>query len=93
MNIGIQNNKNVSRNINYARQNMQRPPALHSADTVSFTAMKKNEFKGIDLVVVNAFRAPVEKFNTNEDFQNWCSLKTDEIKNKNFGGRQPETIE
>lgn len=47
-------------------------------DTVSFSAMKKSQFNGIDLYVVNRFKAPIEKFNSNEDFQNWCLDKAKE---------------
>ena len=47
-------------------------------DTVSFSAMKKSQFNGIDLYVVNRFKAPIEKFNTNQDFQNWCLNKVQE---------------
>ena len=31
-------------------------------DTVSFGTMKKKEFEGIDLAVVQKFKAPIEKF-------------------------------
>lgn len=41
-------------------------------DIVSFSAMKKSQFDGIDLFVVNRFKAPIEKFNTNQNFQDWC---------------------
>ena len=64
-------------------------PLAH--DTVSFGAMKKNEFKGIDLAVVEKFKAPIEKFNSNEDLQNWAGDKAKTIAEKDFGGRQQET--
>ena len=32
------------------------------SDVVSFSAMKKSQFNGIDLFVVNRFKAPIEKF-------------------------------
>ena len=61
------------------------------ADTVSFGA-KKSEFQGIDLLVVNKFKAPVEKFKTNDDFQKWCSEKIEkDYLNKEYKGRQEET--
>ena len=44
-------------------------------DVVSFSAMKKSQFSGIDLYVVNRFKAPIEKFNTNDDLQEWCLNK------------------
>lgn len=54
-------------------------------DTVSFGQMKKNQFDCQDLVVVYKFKAPIEKFNQNEDFQKWCSDKIrNEYINKNY---------
>ena len=47
------------------------------ADTVSFSALKKSKFEGFDLYAVNRFKAPIEKFNSNDDFQNWCQDKLD----------------
>ena len=41
-------------------------------DTVSFGTLKKTQFSGIDLLIVNKYKAPIEKFNTNDDFQKWC---------------------
>ena len=41
-------------------------------DTVSFGAMSKSRFSGIDFLILNKFKAPVEKFNSNADFQLWC---------------------
>jgi len=43
-----------------------------SKDTVSFQSMKKNQFFGIDLMMINKLKAPIGKFNSNDDFQNWC---------------------
>ncbi len=60
-------------------------------DTVSFGAMKKNEINGIDLLVVNKFKAPIEKFHSIEDFHNWCNERIAEIEHKNFPGRQEDT--
>ena len=41
-------------------------------DCVSFSSMKKTQFSRLDLMVVNKFKAPIEKFNNNDDFQKWC---------------------
>lgn len=60
-------------------------------DTVSFGAMKKREFTGVDLFVVNQFKAPIEKFNTNSDFQNWCQNESEKIENRDYTGRKQET--
>ena len=60
-------------------------------DTVSFGAMKKKQFSGIDLLIVNKFKAPIEKFNTNDDLQDWCEEKVDTITQKDYQGRRNET--
>ena len=61
------------------------------SDTVTFGSMKKKEFDGIDFAVVEKFKAPIEKFNSNIDLQNWARAKAETIANKDFGGRQEET--
>ena len=60
-------------------------------DTVSFGAMKKKAFSGIDFAVVEKFKAPIEKFNNHEDFQNWAKYKAEEIASQNYRGRRNET--
>jgi len=61
-------------------------------DTISFGAMKKNQFEGLDLACVQHFKAPIEKFNINDDLQNWSKTKLEkEYIDKDFGGRQQET--
>lgn len=60
-------------------------------DTVSFTAMKKIQFDGIDHAVVEKFKAPIEKFNTHADLYNWVKSKIQIILEKDFGGRTKET--
>ena len=60
-------------------------------DTVSFGAMKKSQFSGIDLLVVNKFKAPIEKFKTNEDLQNWCNEQIEKIVCEDYKGRRQET--
>ena len=61
-------------------------------DTVSFGAMKKAQFKGIDRFVVEKFKAPIEKFNLANDLQAWAKKSIEVIKSKDFGGRCLETI-
>ncbi len=39
---------------------------------ISFGAMKKTQFEGIDLMMINQLQAPIQKFNTNQDFQEYC---------------------
>ena len=77
---------------NTRRQNMTRPNLTPlKYDAISFGAMKKKEFDGIDLAVVQKFSAPIEKFNSNDDLQNWAGEKVKEIVNKDFKGRREET--
>lgn len=64
-------------------------PLAH--DTVSFGALKKTQFSGINHAVVEKFKAPIEKFNSEEDFQDWAKDEAQKIAEKDFGGRQEET--
>lgn len=74
------------------QQNIKYPNlALLKHDTVSFGAMKKSEFEGIDLAVVQKFQAPIEKFNSNDDLQKWAGYKAEAITENDFGGRHEET--
>lgn len=61
----------------------------------NFGAMKKSQFKGLDLLCVNTFKAPIEKFNENADLQNWAKNKlVTDVFSKNLEGRTPRcTIE
>ena len=49
---------------------------------LNFQAMKPNQFRGIDYAVVRKFKAPVEKFNSNTDFQNWAFNLFKELSSK-----------
>jgi len=68
------------------------PLAPLAKDTISFGAMKKPQFDGIDYMVVERFKPPIEKFNSNDDFQAWCAekIKSDYL-DKDFSGRKKET--
>ena len=57
------------------------------SNSYNFTAMKPSQFKGFDYAVVRKFKAPVEKFNENADFQNWARKRVERISNQDFGGR------
>ena len=37
----------------------------------NFSSMKKSEFDGLDFFIVERFKAPIEKFNSHNDFQDW----------------------
>lgn len=60
-------------------------------DTVSFGALKKSEFTGLNRAIAEKFKAPIEKFNSEEDFQDWAKDEVQKIVKKDFGGRQEET--
>lgn len=59
-------------------------------NNVYFTAMKKNQFSGIDRACVDKFAPPIEKFNTNDDLQSWAKNKRDEIINTNYPAKSKE---
>lgn len=59
----------------------------YTNSNLSFEAMKKNQFKGADRLCIDKFKAPIEKFNSNEDLQNWAGQKLSEIMTHDFRGR------
>ena len=59
----------------------------HQSNIYNFTAMKPNQFHGVDYAVVRKFKAPVEKFNDNRDLQNWALEGVNKIIKTDFGGR------
>jgi len=59
---------------------------------IFFEALKKSKFQEMDLACVEKFKAPIEKFNSNDDLQDWSKEKLEEdYIHKDFGGRQKET--
>lgn len=60
-------------------------------DTVSFGAMKKTKFSGFDAAVVEKYKAPIEKFNSNEDFENWTKSKIEELAKRDYKARQKDS--
>lgn len=61
-------------NVNYSYPN----------DTVSFSAMKKSAFAGIDLACVNLFKLPIEKFNSFDDFKSYVSSMLENLYSQDF---------
>ena len=82
----IQNNQNKNNSV--PNKNI----AQFIPDTVSFGAMKKCDFKGIDRICVEKFKAPIEKFNKNEDLQSWAGKLLNTIIKKDYKGRQQATV-
>ncbi len=62
-------------------------------DSVSFGSMKKTQFSGIDLAVVEKFKAPIDKFKSKEDFDNWADGQINQILSKNYSGRDNVTCD
>ncbi len=57
---------------------------LINFDTISFGAMKKSRFHGVDSIVVEKFKAPLSKLNSHEDFQKWTKEETEKLLKRNF---------
>ena len=62
-------------------------------DTISFkgNVLKKSDFKGSDLAVIERYKPNIQQFKSKEDLQTFAEGKVNELKEKNFGGRQQET--
>lgn len=58
---------------------------------LSFGAMKKSQFNGIDLMVVEKFKAPIEKFNMIKDFYSWASNLVNSYLAKDYKGKYIDT--
>ena len=62
-------------------------------DTFSFrgTPVKKSDFKGMDLYVLEKHRYDVQTFKSKDDLQSVVGEEIEELKTKDYGGRQEET--
>ena len=62
-------------------------------DTVSFkgAVLKKTDFKGTDFAVIEIYKINPQQLKSKEDLQTVAESKINEIKEKDFGGRQEET--
>ncbi len=77
---------NINKKSRYTFQNQ-------SYDTVVFGAMKKSDFVGIDRACIDKFKAPIEKFKTNEHLQAWAKKKLEPIMTKVYEGRDSSATE
>ena len=75
-----------------AQTNINSQKYQNKNSTISFKAMKKADFRGIDFAVVEKFKAPIERFNALIDFQNWAGNLVEKIINTNFLGGKAETV-
>ncbi len=57
---------------------------------INFKGLRKNNFSGLDLMIVELFKAPIEKFTNKNDFNLWAENKIQEILNQEFKARTPE---
>ena len=64
---------------------------IQTPNNLSFQAMKKSQFSGIDRFVVDKYKFPIEKFNDMGDFFTYCGNEVDNIEYTDFAGRQKET--
>ena len=71
---------NINKKSRYTFQNL-------SYDTVTFGAMKKSDFVGIDRACIDKFKAPIEKFKTNDHLQAWAKKKLEPIMTNGYEGR------
>ena len=77
---------NINKKSRYTFQNQ-------SYDTVTFGAMKKSDFVGIDRACIDKFKAPIEKFKTNDHLQAWAKKKLEPIMTKVYEGRDSSATE
>ena len=92
-NFSIKNNfKKQNKNQNSANQNKNIELSTNPMYfPISFGAMKKTQFEGFDLVAIEKFKLPIEKFNSNEDLQNCClELIEENYINKQYPARTPQ---
>ena len=53
--------------------------------------LKKSDFKGTDLAVIERYKPNIQQFKSKDDLQKFAEGKINELKEKDFGGRQEET--
>ena len=89
INRNIYNNQNTTTYFGVTCPNL----AALKQDTVSFkgNVLKKSDFKGSDLAVIERYKPNIQQFKKKEDLQTFAESKINELKEKDFGGRQEET--
>lgn len=81
----------VNNTFSAEKLNSKRLKNTNRNNTISFKALKKSAFSGIDFVAVEKFKAPIEKFDVLEDLQIWAGKLLKNVIYRNFEGRQSET--
>ena len=82
----IPNSKN---NSNIEQKRLYSPIQKDICD-INFKGLRKNDFSGLDLMIVELFKAPIEKFTNKNDFNLWTKNKIQEILNQEFKARTSE---
>ena len=59
---------------------------------INFTGIKKNQLNGIDALIVNKYKAPIEKFRTVEYLYEWADEECKKIYEKDYFGNSVETM-
>ncbi len=70
--------------------NIKPHPQVKNVYSINFTAMKPNQFKGFDYACVRKFKAPVEKFNSINDFNKWVMDRFRWIQDLEYRARDDE---
>ena len=84
--------KNINSHFNQPNCNMSYPNlAPLKQDSISFCALKKSDFKGIDRAIIEMFKINPQQLKTKEDLQEIAKQKVDELKEKDYSGRLEET--
>ena len=53
--------------------------------------LKKSDFEGVDLAIIERYKPNIQQFKSKDDLQKFAENKINEIKEKDYGGRQEET--
>ena len=57
---------------------------------ISFRAMKKSQFDGLNLNLIEKFKPPIEKFNSRCELDYWFEKQYNKTLKKDYKGRKPE---
>ncbi len=91
MNISFVNGLKSNNFINTARQQKCKfEIGQKDSFELSFKGLHKKEFSGLDLMIVELFKAPIEKFASKDDFNSWAEGKIDDILAHNYTARTLE---
>ncbi len=80
MNIPFFDKLKFNNYISLDKQQMHRfQIAKKDSFELSFKGLRKNDFKGLDFMIVELFKAPIEKFANKDDYNRWAESKIDDI--------------